>query len=123
MTGTVVLRTEETVNPNLVTGEIEVVAEALVVESECEQVPFPVNQELECPEETRLQYRFLDLEFPLPFTGYSLGYIGVFILLYIPAYLLIKRIERRLASSQQPTGLGGRPEKGEFLPIQNNVKI
>lgn len=59
--GEVVARSADTVNPNLATGEIEVVANAFLVESVCEQLPFPVNQELDYPEETRLQHRFLDL--------------------------------------------------------------
>lgn len=61
VTGKVVLRTPDTVNPNLPTGEIELVAEAFVIESAADQVPFPINQDLEYPEETRLAYRFLDL--------------------------------------------------------------
>lgn len=61
VTGEVVPRTPETVNPNLPTGEIEVVAAEFVLESQCDALPFPVNQELECPEETRLAFRFLDL--------------------------------------------------------------
>ena len=44
-----------------------------------------------------MQYRFLKLEFPIPFTGLSLGYIGVFILLYIPVYILFKKIKRKLS--------------------------
>jgi len=60
-TGRVVPRSEDTVNPNLDTGEIELVAEEFHVESVCEQLPFPVNQDLEAPEETRLEHRFLDL--------------------------------------------------------------
>ena len=43
-----------------------------------------------------MQYRFLEVEFPLPFVGFSLGYIGVFILLYIPVYMLFKRVKRKL---------------------------
>lgn len=42
-----------------------------------------------------MQYRFDGLEFPL-LGGYSLGYIGVFILLYIPAYLLFRKVKHRL---------------------------
>jgi len=61
VTGKVVPRTEDTINPNLATGEIEVVADAFVVDSPCEPLPFPVNQDLECSEEMRLTYRFLDL--------------------------------------------------------------
>ncbi|MBI3118740.1 MAG: aspartate--tRNA ligase, partial [Candidatus Hydrogenedentes bacterium] len=61
VTGRVVPRTPETVNPNLATGEIEVVAEEFNLESSSDPLPFPVNQELEAPEETRLEHRFLDL--------------------------------------------------------------
>ena len=62
ITGHVVLRTDDTINPNMGTGEIEVVAQDLLLESAVEEsLPFTVNQELDCPEETRLAYRFLDL--------------------------------------------------------------
>ena len=61
VTGEVVARTEDTVNPNLPTGEIEVVAGEFLLESACDTLPFPVNQELDCPEESRLSHRFLDL--------------------------------------------------------------
>ena len=43
-----------------------------------------------------MDYRFAGLEFPLPFIGYSLGYIGVFILIYAAAYLLFKRVIYKL---------------------------
>ena len=43
-----------------------------------------------------MQYRFLEMAFPLPFIGFSIGYIGVFILLYIPAYILFKRVKHKL---------------------------
>lgn len=61
VTGNVVERTPETVNPNLPTGAIEVVAAAFHIESQSELLPFPVNQDVEAPEETRLAHRFLDL--------------------------------------------------------------
>ncbi len=61
VTGEVVARTPETVNPDLVTGEIEVVATSFQIESQADMLPFPVNQDVEYPEETRLTYRFLDL--------------------------------------------------------------
>ena len=61
VTGDIVSRTEDTVNPDLPTGEIEVVADAFAVESSCDTLPFPVNTATDAPEEQRLQYRFLDL--------------------------------------------------------------
>jgi len=59
--GHVVAREPSTVNANMATGDIEVVADAFILESQSEILPFPVNQELDTPEETRLEYRFLDL--------------------------------------------------------------
>lgn len=59
--GEVVRRTPETVNAKLNTGEVEVQAETLEVLSQSAPLPFPVNLETECPEDTRLKYRYLDL--------------------------------------------------------------
>lgn len=39
-----------------------------------------------------MQCRFLRMEFPIPGTSWSLGYIGGFILIYILAYLILKRL-------------------------------
>ena len=61
VTGHVVARSAETVNAELATGEVEVVADALVLESPADQLPLQVNAERDYPEETRLRYRFLDL--------------------------------------------------------------
>ena len=61
MTGHVAARTADTVNPNLPTGEVELVIDALDVQSVAEPLPFPVNTDAEYPEEMRLTYRFLDL--------------------------------------------------------------
>jgi hypothetical protein len=43
-----------------------------------------------------MQHRFLGVAFPLPFIGFSLGYIGIFILLYIAAYFIFKPVKRRM---------------------------
>ena len=43
-----------------------------------------------------MQARFLEVEFPLPLVGFSLGYIGVFIILYVAAYFLFKGVKHRL---------------------------
>jgi hypothetical protein len=46
-----------------------------------------------------MQYRFLDIEFPIPGTSWSMGFIGLFIIMYIIAFFLFKRIKRMLALS------------------------
>ncbi|MBI2440630.1 MAG: aspartate--tRNA ligase [Lentisphaerae bacterium] len=61
VTGAVVARSPETVNPNLATGEIELVAEAIQVLSPCGSLPFPVDAMEDGPEDLRLRYRYLDL--------------------------------------------------------------
>ncbi len=61
LTGRIVRRSADTINPNLATGEVELVIAKLDVLSLAEPLPFPVNSEAEYPEEMRLAYRFLDL--------------------------------------------------------------
>ncbi len=62
--GTVRHRPEGTVNPNLKTGEVEVVAHTLKIFSECGNLPFPVEEYVNVNEEIRLKYRYLDLRKP-----------------------------------------------------------
>ena len=61
ITGTVVARAGEAVNPNLPTGAIEVRAAEAVVQSDAHDLPMPVAADNEYPEDVRLRYRFLDL--------------------------------------------------------------
>lgn len=61
ITGKLVKRSNETVNPNMLTGDVEVSVETLKVESTAEMLPIQVNSDKEFPEDTRLRYRFLDL--------------------------------------------------------------
>jgi aspartyl-tRNA synthetase len=61
ITGRVVARAPETVNPDLATGGIELRIDDVAVQSAAEELPLPVFGELDYPEETRLKYRYLDL--------------------------------------------------------------
>ena len=61
VTGPVVARSEDTVNKELPTGEIEIRIEEIKIESVAAELPLPVFGDLEYPEDTRLKYRFLDL--------------------------------------------------------------
>jgi len=64
VTGKVVKRTEDTINPNLPTGEVELTVDELSVESEADQLPIQVAGDADFPEDLRLRYRFLDLRRP-----------------------------------------------------------
>ncbi len=59
--GEVVARSEETVNPKLFTGEIEITTEDLEVLSTAKTPPFYIEDELDTDENLRLAYRYLDL--------------------------------------------------------------
>ncbi len=59
--GKVKKRSDATINPNLATGEIEVFATGVTIQSVAQELPMPVAGEAEYPEEIRLRYRFLDL--------------------------------------------------------------
>ena len=61
VTGQVVSRDTNTVNPNMPTGEIEIVVDEYVVHSSAEVLPFVLDTDEEISEEHRLKYRFLDL--------------------------------------------------------------
>ena len=61
VTGPVVTRSEETINPELPTGEVEVRVEDLGVQSRAEVLPLQVNSDEDAGEEVRLRYRYLDL--------------------------------------------------------------
>ena len=61
ITGTVVKRTDETINSNLPTGEIEVRIDSYEVQSHAALLPLQVNSDEDAGEETRLRYRYLDL--------------------------------------------------------------
>jgi aspartyl-tRNA synthetase len=59
--GLVKARSEATVNANLSTGQIEVFARGVTIQSQAQELPMPVAGEAEYPEDIRLRYRFLDL--------------------------------------------------------------
>ena len=59
--GKVLSRTDETINKDIETGEIEVAIEKFEILGTCNELPMPVFSDQEYSEEIRLKYRFLDL--------------------------------------------------------------
>jgi len=62
--GKVELRTPDTVNTNVATGEVEVVAEKLWILNESRTPPLPMEDNVGVSEDTRLKFRYVDLRRP-----------------------------------------------------------
>ncbi len=63
-TGTVVARSPERVNPNMATGDVELVVEELDILASADTPPFLPDDEMDVDETLRLKYRYLDLRRP-----------------------------------------------------------
>jgi aspartyl-tRNA synthetase len=63
VTGELVARTEENYNPNMATGEVEVLASELKILNDAQTPPFEIDN-CKAAEDLRLKYRYLDLRRP-----------------------------------------------------------
>jgi len=70
--GTVILRTEDQINPNVPNGKIEVEATKLVVINTAKTTPFQIEDRTDVSEDLRLKYRYLDLRRPVMFDTFKM---------------------------------------------------
>src|SRR5919112_1897945 len=62
--GRVELRTPDTINPTIPTGEVEIHAERVWILNEAKTPPFPMEETVDVSEDVRLKYRYVDLRRP-----------------------------------------------------------
>ena len=62
--GTVKLRSADTVNPTIATGEVEIAVDKIWILNESRTPPFPLEESVDVKEDVRLKYRYVDLRRP-----------------------------------------------------------
>ena len=101
--GRVTARSEETRNPGLDTGDMEIVVGTLQVLSKAKALPLPVNTDVDYPEDIRLTYRFLDLRRPIM-------HKAMMIRSQIIAFMRTMMVERGFLEIQTPILTAPSPE-------------
>ncbi len=114
VTGRVVLRSPDTVNPELPTGEVELVAETIAIESACEPLPLMVDSEEDGPEDTRLRYRYLDLRRPRL-------HANIMLRSQVIAYIRRRMMELGFAEFQTPILTSSSPEGARDYLVPSRI--
>ena len=65
-------RDEETYNPKIPTGTVELKAEEFAVYSEARALPFPIDDHVSVREDLRIKFRYLDLRRPKMYQNFLL---------------------------------------------------
>ena len=114
VTGTVVLREPGTVNPRLPTGEVELRAETVALQSPAAVLPFPVAGEAATSEELRLRYRYLDLR-------REKIHRNMMLRAWVIAYLRRSMIEAGFTEFQTPILTASSPEGARDFLVPSRI--
>ena len=126
--GCVRRRSEETVNPKIPTGEVEVVVRQLTVLNEAKTPPFPIADETPVSEDVRLKYRYLDLRRPRLQANVALRHrLMMVIRKYFDANGFLE-IETPILTKSTPEGardylVPSRVHPGEFFALPQSPQI
>jgi aspartyl-tRNA synthetase len=124
--GRVVLR--EKPNPELPTGEIEVLATKLLVLNNAKTPPFGIEDEVTASEETRLRYRYLDLRRPRAHSNIALRHRVLFEIRRVLDEQGFYEIETPMLTRSTPEGardylVPSRVHPGQFYALPQSPQI
>lgn len=129
VTGPVVKRAEDTINPKIATGTVEITAEKLTVLGKCHNsLPFEVATSTETKEDVRLKYRFLDLRNKKVHNNILLRSQVVSFLRNKMTELGFNEINTPILSASSPEGardyiIPSRKHKGKFYALPQAPQI
>ena len=115
-------------NPNMPTGDIEVVLDELTIISEAEMTPLIIADETDALEDTRLKYRYLDLRRPVMQKNFILRHnILKSIRSYLDGHDFIE-VETPYLNKSTPEGardylVPSRVHEGEFYALPQSPQI
>ncbi|WP_246940711.1 aspartate--tRNA ligase [Bacillus pinisoli] len=128
VTGKVVERSQQTINPNLVTGKIEVSAETIEVLNAAKTPPFTISDQTDAAEEVRLRYRYLDLRRPVMLETFKLRHrVTKAMRNYLDTENFIE-VETPILTKSTPEGardylVPSRVHPGEFYALPQSPQI
>ncbi len=118
----------EKANPEIATGEIELVASRLHILNNAKTPPFPIEDEINAAEETRLRYRYLDLRRPKPHANLALRHRIVLEMRKVMDELGFIEVETPTLTRSTPEGardylVPSRVHHGQFYALPQSPQI
>jgi aspartyl-tRNA synthetase len=115
-------------NPELATGEIELVATRLHILNNAKTSPFPIEDEINAAEETRLRFRYLDLRRPKPHRNIALRHKIVLEIRKVMDELGFIEVETPMLTRSTPEGardylVPSRVHHGQFYALPQSPQI
>ena len=122
VTGKVRARDDEAVNPNMATGEIEVLASQIVMLNKSVTPPFEIEDGIAVAEETRMKWRYMDLRRPEMFANLKLRHIVAQAMRKALNEREFLEIETPILANSTPEGardyiVPSRPNPGKFYAL------